>query len=592
MEISKLKLIVKNLKPTANELSWQDYELESISVESIEHVGTILETDQISFHLEVPGKCTNAVLLIGDAEISNYSVNYENGLTSIAWIPKADENFGYKAFFLHYCGVATPAVIITEAKGDKKTILFDSINVCGRKVTAERVESMLEYISSQPDAGVLKAISPTSFKAKLVGSGVSAADMLQRLEQVIGQIEIALRRIISKPITALRPEDKVLKYPLSNDLDFSSVEWIADNAGKSIEADGADDGLFKIGLTWRKMDEVVSINSIQSTDIYENQLIRFYLSRLNYEAKRLHSESLVAKRSYGNSQPLLFDEKGHEYVHFHSIARRLMLKFGSTYEHRAFSLLRKTEAMLALFDSKIPTSKKKIRSIHVSEKMKANRHYVLIGRHIYEWLVNREILWVEKNVLSSISSTPKLFEYYTVILTHNCLVERGEKREPGLFDGVVNGRSVKLLYEPKYYKPKLGVVNTGINVADRYTGGHRNPDIVIDINYNEAHKRKLLILDAKCRAEINVLADLKKCILKYGYGIRDEQGFSPVNSIVMLHPKPRKEEELFIDYYEPPYNLYGKSRASPVLGCQRIDINRSGVESGFSKLIDALVMVD
>lgn len=587
-------LILSNLNSNKHKSEWDSYTLNPTNLLNDEPVGTILETDSIKFVLQTENDdWTKIVLCIGDAQLKPFSAKCENGLYQTTWMPKQDRIFGYKAFFLHYCGLANISVHFTRPDGFSETTLFQSLNVCGRKITADRIERMLIYISTEIDGNTVKALSPTSFMAKLEKKGVAIADYLQQLESVVTSINLSIRHIITKPIVALRPSRTIMRSPRSCDLDSSSIEWITENTGLSEDAPCKEDGLFEYGFGWRGMPDVVSIIPKPSTDIYENRLIRYYLIRLNSEARRLYKKLRLETAAHTPTTEII--SEGHVYVNFSSIAKNVLKNIGSSYSSRTLSLVKATEMMLNTFNTKIPTSDTKLLNIHITEKIKANRHYLLAVKHIHDWLENREILWTEKNIFSSIFSTPKLFEYYSLLLVNSWLKTNGESSSTGLFSGSISKSYVSLHYEPVYLSPKKSPSSMGIYAADRFTKGWRTPDIVIDVTKmdTQSPQRSLFILDAKCKKEEYVLPDLEKCILKYTHGLRDDSGDSPVTSLIMLYPEPRKSisTDLFIDYYKPPYGLFGSMKAYPVMGCQKIMINADGKEEGLDALLHELLSI-
>lgn len=549
----------------------------------------ILETDQISFRIDTPNNFISAKLIVENIEIEGRLCPIANDElnTSFEWVPRHNKKFGYDSLFLHFFGIAELAVELTDINNETSLILFEPINIYGRRVTAERAISMLSYITNKADQTTLEALSPTAFGSKLVKSGISPADILNRLEKTLSEIEPIIKKIIHNPITSLRSKMEKIYNPEPSCVDDQSIDWISEHTGLSVDASCSNDGLFQVGMHWKSMPEVNIRQFKQSTDLYENQVIAFHLNKIFSEGRRILEQCEQYRQSVS---PKEVKDFGNGFLSFYNVARKNVQAETAKYSYRAKLCVERSERMLLFFNRMVPTKKKLIGKIALTEKIKANRHYLLLIKHLKEWLQVRQINWVEQDVLSSVNSTPVLFEYYTVLLTNSWLKIIGESSQTGLFNGVINGRKARLYYEPTYPSPQSGDSKYGIWSTDILVNKGRRPDIVIDLSYDDDALRELLILDAKCRNEKVVLAEsLPECIPKYGYGIRDRNGGNPVKCVVMMHPKPIDNHDTFIDFYKPPYDCSGPKRAYPILGAQRINIDPEGRENGLHNLLKILV---
>ncbi|WP_108652652.1 DUF2357 domain-containing protein [Dongshaea marina] len=541
-----------NLK--RSEGDWESITLNPIGDQRIQPaVAEILETDQIKFRLSCQGEYQSAKLIIESIEIAGRLVNSDSPITSFEWMPSHNRKFGYDALFLHFFGVANLAIELSNSDNDSVIELFEPINIHGRRITAERAESMLKYISNTADKYILETLSPTSFGSKLTKDGIAPADLLDRLEKSLSEVDLAIRKVISRPITSLRSNPRVIYNPKAELIDDLSTEWIGEHAGLGQDATCENDGLFKFGFHWKGMPDVRVNSPYQSMDIYENQLIAFYLKKLVAESRRIYNQCKThPKKRISYSSGAIRDG----YVSFYDVSNKSIKSATAKYAHRAKICVENAEKILRAFNKHVPTTKSPHRLV-VTEKIKNNRHYALLIKHIKEWLNVRHINWIEKHVLSSVNSTPLLFEYYTVLLTDSWLKNNGSSNSNGLFDGSIRGRRAKLLYEPTYPSPRYKSISEhGIWSCDINVIKGRRPDIVIDIDYDTPEERELVILDAKCRKENIVLRDeLPTCSIKYGYGIRDANGKSPVKSVIMLHPQPKFKNDEFLDFYSSPHGL-------------------------------------
>lgn len=569
---------------------WEYISLSQISdIQSHVSKHDIFETDQIKFNLAVePGYKSAKIIIEGLEIVGNLLEDNEFGAL-FEWMPKKNKIYGYDALFLHFFGIASFGVEMAHEDGSVLMVVFEPINIYGRRITAQRAESMLTYISNHADKHVLNALSPTTYGSKLVHNGIAVADLLLRLESTLRDVEYLIKNIIKHPITSLRSKSFTINNPVSDQINDYAIGWITEYAGLGIDASCEQDGLFRYGLSWKGMAEVNTVFSRESTDIYENQLVHYYLLRLAAEARRIlfSCEEQIRLRQAKPSR-----EYG-DYQSFYDIARKGMNASVLSYSLRAKNCIKKLDEIISAFDKIVPTTKRKIDRITVTEKLKSNRHYMLFLKSIKEWVEVRDINWIEQNIISSVNSIPKLFEYYTILVVDQWLKSASmQPSKEGLFDGFLSGKSVRLSYEPSYARAGSEKSEHLIWAADFNVSKGRRPDIVIDINRENIHRRMLLILDAKCRAESVVInQSLPECALKYGYGIRDSAGTCPVRAVVMLYPKNEKSTDSFFSFYKSPFDLFGDSPALPVLGAQRISINNGGTEDGLSKFLEKITSI-
>ncbi|MCQ8230708.1 nuclease domain-containing protein [Pectobacterium carotovorum] len=575
-----------NLKSRAESWSKITLSLCNGSKESVpQHA--ILETDQIAFKLYTKDKYCSAKLLVESLEISGTDTD-ESGMV-FEWMPKRNTRFGHESLFLHYFGIAELAVELVDEQGDITVFVFDSIEIYGRKITAERATSMLSYISTKVDEHILTALSPTTFSSKLVRNGVTPAEVLSRLEKTVEDVEVTIKNIILRPITSLRTSNIVIHNPTNEDVDDCGVEWITEFSGLSYQVGCEHDSIFHSGIEWRGMPEVLVTKNVTSTDIYENHLVIFYLNKLLTEGKRILNKCIQMKLS-GNAHSTSINAIG--YVSFFDVSHKNLNSITAKYEIRARTCVNKLEKMISSFNKHIPVSSRNIGRLMLTEKIKANRHYLLFVKNIKEWVDCRDINWLEHMLFSNIHSTPVLFEYYSIILVDSWLKNKGDNQHKGLFSGKLHGENVKLYYEPSYPHPSYGESANGIWSCDIKSKRGRRPDIVIDVDNDNSERRKLYVFDAKCRNEYDVINySLPECSMKYGYGLRDKNGRCPVQCVVILHPKPMAEQDNFVDFYANPFDFKGKTPAYPIIGAQRLNISGRGAESGLHNFLNDLLIL-
>lgn len=270
-----MQLFLKNLKPRRD--GWKNYILLPASQEVELTEKTIFETDQIEFELKCPSNIISAKLYIADAEITGVLGDCDDEVNYFRFTPRRNRQYGYDALFLHYCGIANMNIVMMSDEGAESRALFESVNVCGRKITVERIENILTYLSSNITQELLEVFSPTQLSANLANDGIILADRIQRLEHTLEEVDGIIRVIMHRPIKALRPTQRTLKNPAPESLQANDIEWVLENSGKSVEADCPENSIFHSHFRWRTMEEVESSSPQESTNTQENQLILFFL---------------------------------------------------------------------------------------------------------------------------------------------------------------------------------------------------------------------------------------------------------------------------------------------------------------------------
>lgn len=583
-----IRITLKNIQRKSQK-RWDTYCLNTTNIDNDKYVATIFETDQIQFILDCGLNFVSARIFIGIAELRGTPIPTvgSSEMRSFNFMPKSNNKYGYESFFLHYCGIAQISAVLVEQSGREQRVLFESINVCGRKITSDRVVSILEYLSNNVTKPMLDTLSPTKLKSSLVKNGVSIADRLQLLERTLNEIDGSVRAISVRPLKSLRPVINTIYNPTPEKLSSDDFEWIVENSGQSVEAESSEVALFRHGLKWRTLHQMKTIQPVASTDIEENIIIGYLLNSLRRTAAEISHECLI---SNDTSVAQTYEEGGEYYANFYSIANRMLNSLGESYYHRSKECLAKIIALIKVFEGSVPTSQIRPSKLRPTLKMQANPYYMQIVRSMHEWLEKREVVWIEKHLFSSVNSTWKLFEYYLVINVHTYLCERsGLDIINGLFSGFIGRTFVRLLYAPKISTVEYSTSGDSYVVVDRYTGRYREPDIVIELSRGD--DLQLLIFDAKCRSEHDVWSDLRVCELKYTGSIRHRRTGKPVVSAMIL-PYPMTSEhqnDSFQDYYEGPYSIDGALSCVPVMGIQRVPITSGGIYGGYIDLLGKLL---
>ena len=428
------------------------------------------------------------------------------------------------------------------------------------------------------------------------------------LEKTVGEAYELCRPIIKKPMTRLRNRLKLLYGADCEVSDDQGIGWILDNLSVLNPVSNSDEALLEHKGNWYGAKEVLSSTAHESTNIYENQIIHLFLSRIRRQADCVinglsdQEEKINPRKSPPDG-----------YVSFFEMMKNKTGRTKHSQISRAKACVKKIEELLIILRHKVPAEPWRARNVQLTERMRLNKSYFRLFVLMQGWFKEREIDWNQNNFLASIISAPKLFELYCCLSLNKYLCSHGEDDNQGkaLFSGLIAGHKMHLYYEPLYWKPghqfgkddkyvntdfervkyaikdSPGMVRTGENQR-------RDPDFVIEVEHSQAlddQSSSLIVLDAKYIIEKNVFEkELPKCVMKYVHGIHSRQGQSVVKTMILLFPESDlRRPGRYLSYHASPYDINGTNPVYPVIGSQAMEIDSSGIEEGLSNILDRLI---
>jgi hypothetical protein len=248
----------------------------------------ILERDAVILTLQSNEPLENVVLHVGGYDLKSEYSEKPDQTYCYTWRPKHTARNGYEALFHNFFGIAQLFVGYTLL-GDHQRHYFayQPIEVMATKLTAERTESMVSFITDNSDEGVLNTISPTHLQANQVRNGVAPGELLAMLEKTVQKTYGLCRPIIRNPMTRLRNKLQTQYGTNCQISDDQGMGWMLDNLSVLYPVSDPNDALLEHSGHWYAATEIQSATPHESTNIYENQLIHLFLSRLRQQAERI-----------------------------------------------------------------------------------------------------------------------------------------------------------------------------------------------------------------------------------------------------------------------------------------------------------------
>jgi hypothetical protein len=567
----------------------------------------VLERDCVLLTLFSDIALDNVVLHIGGYDIQCESTENSDHSYCYSWRPKYKKPYGYEALFHNFFGIAQLFVGYALPGESQHYIAYQPFEVMATKLTADRTESMVSYILDNSDDGIMKAISPTHLQADQVRNGVAPGELLVLLERTVEDAYELCRPIIKKPMTRLRNKLQTLYGNECEVSDDKGIGWMLSNLSVLYAVADPDGALLEHDGNWYAATEIQSSTSHESTNIYENQLIHLFLSRIRRQADRIIDGLSAQQKKF---VPHAIPPEG--YVSFFDMMQRSIGRTKNTDISRAGACIKRIEELSLILRNKVPADPWRVRKVELTERIKLNNNYLRLMGVMKRWFSEREIDWQHHNFLASINSTPTLFELYCCFTINSYLRAYGNDNNvgQGLFRGTLAGRQMHLQYEPNYWKSghvngeSDDYVNTDIqklktslaNRPGRVRKGQnerRSPDFVIEIKQSsgsDASANILLVLDAKYMMESKAFEEeLHKCTMKYVHGIHSRAGDAVVKTMILLHPDSQSEDGRYLSYHTSPYDINGRYPVFPVLGVQAMAVNENGIEHGLFNLLGRII---
>ncbi|WP_421595861.1 DUF2357 domain-containing protein [Rahnella sp. PD4] len=524
------------------------------------------------------------------------------------WTPKKLGRDYYECFFHNYYGIAELSVELNLDQ-NTKIIEFEPIEVLAKKINAERVELMLNFLANKHSDALCAFFRVTRRKAGYVQGDTPAEILLEQLENTINKTLVLVRKIIQSPITKLSSSESYVIPSDSTNIDDTSLAWICDNIDELYETDCANSAILEHEYKLYSAAKIRENKLYEDTNVYENQIIHGFISTLCIATSTLlyGFESPFKPSINSNMTPL-------GYLSFFSQIQKFHKNINERKTSKCKILLMQLHSLKKTMGDKLAINKE-IKGVPVfTMKAKNNSIYLSLFKKIVEWNRYGKPDWSVQDELLSIQSIPKLFEYYSLFYIKD-LLDLKLKFSP---ETEFNSRDFKFSYSLNndiklslYYEPKFWAVNhsnadlRGLINSEGWTVyngkvnqrssthkySNRSPDFVIAIEKNDIIVKNY-IMDAKYttseKAFIHYLPDLT---LKYLHGIHSVNSrMSTTSGLLIINPDESPHAKHF---HSKNFDLFSEYPVSPYITCVGVNPgeefkDNSDFENIISRVVDLL----
>lgn len=580
----------------------------------------IQEDEILVFRARIDEDIPTLSLVLHESEVLFTTRTALDGYWIYEWYPK--ESYGRKkeAFFHNYYGLAELSLAAKDPM-DSSRFLFvlnmQPLEVLAKKINADRVTSMLEFLSRHDGRDLASAIRITRLRAGFTEGGKTDQFLIDKIQNNIVFLKKILPDLSKRPITNLKRSERLVVPNQQTLVDEVSMWWIAENPHYLFGVDSHEDSLLAYEEENYGTSKIIETVFFESTDLYENGVVHGFLLSLIMAVKKIRD-----KLSNAHARPLDNSLNSDGYVSFFSQVRKFAVAINANKIITCDLMLKELHGLRAWFESKVSVSKLYMGVPYFTQKAKRNFLYHQVFSRFISWHRYGNPDWGVQDELNSIKDIPRLFEYYVLCVIKNQLEDLTLKgfplvpitasEEGDLFEYRSGESVIKLMYEPEIWMSehdkasKEGLVNTegwtknyksnGQGESEVYFKGRskngrfsqRRPDFLIEIS-NPASDPSYIIIDAKYtdseRAFMTYLPDLT---MKYIHGIHSKKnGENRSRALMIINPS---HEGLTRHFHSDSYNIYSESPVSPALMVTSIDVSKahgsgSNLGSDLSRLL-------
>jgi len=576
-----MKLILKIL---TGERKDQKIILQNMDI-LINNIPYILEDEAFILYLEIDKYYPEIILLMDGID---YNFTYEKNNNDIFFYvlkPKY-KKFGYEALFFNYIGIANIEIQVDQFE----KIFCSYIEVLARKITAEQVKYMINYIFENDEHNFLH----TYFSATRLNSGYNKGEdpqyLLNKLIKIIKNLNQLLPYIINNPLTRISREIKMENGYLVEEIDDQGLAWLNENLSILEETDDVDKAHVYYDGVYYLAREIQTTVIIEDTNIYENQILYIFLLKLQQFILEIENNMSKKYRKTGNNKE--------GYFSFFSIMNSLKISENKKDIIKIMDCKRDIKRLIHLFKNKISVTILNELNPVLTHKIKSNRFYASIFRIMVEWYKFNKIDWRSQEMLLAIKSVPEIFEYYTFFKIKTALISFCEKVNNEPLSYKYKNIKINLHYQPnywmvghknaeysKYLRTEIGETSFYKTIKGFKPSNHkyskRVPDIVIELTIGK--QNFLLVLDAKYSTMKTAFQYyLRDCGMKYIHGIHHVNGSSPVIAMILICPTQKQDEAILADMHAPPYGVFNNKTVFPALGVQGILLKNLDQKNNYS----------
>jgi hypothetical protein len=574
----------------------------------------IHEDEEICFKLVAPYHTERPILWISDLPKPPSDSRRLNNRMLYIWHPESRGANRYQAFFLNCFGSCQLDIEIKKKGGEQQWIEFAPFEIKARKITAERLREIIQYLALHSYDLADACFSVT--QVEMMQNRRKVSGFLKEVEEGLSLFEQQLPILLARHCTRLVPRRVVHQPGPADYFEANTAEWLISHPDILVPAGDMSDAVAVIDSRPYTVNKLEVNELAENSDVYENQILHSYLNSIKTflaetrkECDRIESSAPASKGSEEN-------EDTDRYVSFSAEIKTSLRELFKARKEKCDILLEKCDYLVRILNLRIPASRFLAGIPSLTPWIKANLHYRILVEKIINWYQMGRADWSDEKALVGVRSIDELYEYFCLYKLVDAMEKLGFRRsnafpaaetyssmtqQDGVPDSVYRferGRiSMTLYYEKEIRSPRHKDARDDLyfNVEgwiwDMYRkkgkrtrfNSKRVPDYILEISANGSHsgnrrlpERVLAVFDAKYSAADTVFFEkLPMLVMRYVHGISGrEGGISPVISLYLLHPKDTEQEipvEPVRSFYTDEYDLFGDKAVIPALGAAEVD---------------------
>ncbi len=513
---------------------------------------TIAEEDIIGFEWQSPIDCQPILWLADIAKPPSEKILITPKKWCYRWWPDYQQ-----AFFLNYFGICPLSLAIKQ-----QYFPLAELNIVSKKISPQRLQALVNYIISREQQSIAN-FSPSYI---LGLQSISIGAKLKQIEQQLQWLTTHFANLIASPLSKFTTVVQKQTTHHHTMVRQQHGQWLLQHLDQIKLASNAQPQLFRLGLKNYYCSQLPQQQLVATTDIYENQVIYGYLTKLQQtlldiqqQCQALKSPTYTSKTSY-----ISF---------FQQISDHSLALCQSRYQY-CQNLLAQLNRIIASFKRKIIVSKIDPHRPKLTPLFKnAINYQTLFCQMLDFYQLNQN--YDEYQQLLALRSLDKLYEYYcwhqlqqSFITLGFTIVEQQSKqivyKKPTM--------TLKLWYQPVFSNnTELTAINAWNRAGHTLKHARQSPDFVLKIQIpsqtRTQNKSHYLIFDAKYQTAINCRQQLANLVLNYIYGVNITQ---QIRALYLFHPQD-KNTKAIDSFYQADYNLFSASMKLPSLGLIEVD---------------------
>ncbi len=578
----------------------------------------IREDEAICFELVSPCGTESPVLWISDLPKPPSNSKIIRKQMHYFWHPESRGVNQYQAFFLNCFGSCQLDIEIQNKGGGQQWIELAPFEVRAKKITAERLRKIIQYLAAHMDDLTDSVFSVTQVAVGQRGRKVST--FLKAVEEGLHLFEQQLPILLTRYCTRLVPK-RVVRMPGANDyFEANTAEWLLSHLDTLMPAADLDNAVATIDGHPYTASKLEVSELVEDSDVYENQVLHSYLNSIKTflvetrkECDRIQSQASPA----GTEEPaesVPYKGDASRYVSFSIEIKTSVRELFKARRTKCDQLLEKSNYLRRVLEEKVPVTRLFAGVPALTPWIKANLHYRILFEKIIRWYQMGRADWSNEEALVGVRSIDELYEYFCLYKLIDGLEKLGfsrkdrseaESQDSIYLDSVPKqtyefekGRiHLTLYYEKEIWSPKYKTSEEShyLNVEgwiwDTYRrkgkrtrfNSKRVPDYIFEILVDQGTSapdresdRVLAVFDAKYSpADMVFFEKLPLLVMRYVHGISGRAGgISPVLSLYLFHPKDVSQDSKLPpvrSFYTNDYDIFGEKAAIPALGAAEVD---------------------